>query len=167
MWAKNLLKNSWSYMGTLEIENISFELRKINAIKISGQSEESKKNISEKKLKEKSMPAEIKFAFEQKQDKGKINLYALYTIPSHAEYDLEIDAEFKGLIFLKEPFDIEKEQKDSPIMNEFIRKKVLPKITNEMDKVLFPIFKNMNVKYECLFKKPREDIGESKNNTQK
>lgn len=153
-------------MGTLEIDNFSFELRKINAIKISRQPEESKENISEeKRSKEKSFPAEIKVAFEQKQDKGEINLYALFTIPSHAEYDLEIDAEFKGLISLKEPFDIQKEEEDSPIIEEFLRKKVLPKITKEMDKVLFPIFRNMNVKYECLFKKPSEDIRESKNNT--
>jgi len=148
-------------MEAVEIDNFSFELRKINAIKIGQRSEESKENIS----KEKSVPAEIRVAFEQKQDKEKIKLYAYYKIPSIAEYDLEIDAEFNGLISLKQPFDLEKEEKGSPIVDEFIRKKIMPKISKEMDRILLPIFRNMNVKYEHLVKKSGDESIESKDNT--
>jgi hypothetical protein len=153
-------------MGTLEIDNLSFELRKINAIKIRRQPEESEENISEEKQsKEESFPAEIRVGIRQKKDKRKVELYALYTIPSLTEYNLEIDAEFNGLITLKEPFDTEKEDEDSPLIKEFIEKKILPKITREIDKALLPIFRNMNVKYECIAKKSSEDISETKNNT--
>lgn len=148
-------------MVALEIENFIFELRKINAIKIGQQQEELKENTSE----EMSNPVEIKAAFEQKQDKEKIKLYVSYSIPSIAEYDFEIDAEFNGLISLKEPFDLKKEYKDSPIVDEFIRKKILPKISKEVDRILFPIFKNMNVKYEQLIKKSDEEYIESKDNS--
>jgi len=153
-------------MGTLEIDNLRFELRKINAIKIRLQPEESEENISEeKKSKEESFPAEIKVGIRQKQDKRKIEIYAFYTIPSLAEYNLEIDAEFNGLISLKEPFNTENEEEDSPLIKEFIEKKIIPKITREIDKALLPIFRNMNVKYECLAKKSSEDISENKDNT--
>jgi len=81
-------------MITLEIENFDFELRKINAIKISRQKEESKEHISEKKSDETSDHVEIKAAFVQKQDMEEIMLYVSYKIPSFAEYDFEIDAEF-------------------------------------------------------------------------
>lgn len=146
-------------MGSLEIDDFSFELRKINAIKTGCQMKKSKEIEHNEKIKD-SLPSEMSIAFKQKQDKKKIDISSYYRIPSISEFDLEIDAEFVGLISLKEPFDIEKEEEDSTLMKELIEGKILPKVTKEMDKALLPIFRNMNIKYESLVKKSEEDSRE-------
>lgn len=144
-------------MGILEINDLNFELRKINVIKLGRRQEEPNEDISEESEESEEFPAEIKLGVKQKKDKKNIELYALYTIPSIANFDLEIDAEFKGFVSLKEPLDIDTNEEDSHVLKEFIQKNIMPKITKEIDKALFPIFKSMNVKYECLAKKSSED----------
>jgi len=146
-------------MESLEIDEFSFELRKINAIKTGCQIKKNEEKEHDEDVK-KSIPSEMSIAFKQKQDKNKIEISSYYRIPSIAEYDLEIDAEFTGLISLKEPFDIEKEEEDSTLMKELIEGKILPKVTKEMDKALLPIFRNMNIKYESLLNKSDEDSRE-------
>ncbi|KAB2947809.1 MAG: hypothetical protein MPEBLZ_04333 [Candidatus Methanoperedens nitroreducens] len=143
-------------MESLEIDDFSFGLRKINAIKTDFQMKKSEEKEHDENVK-KSLPSEMSIAFKQKQDKNKIEISSYYRIPSIAEYDLEIDAEFTGLISLKEPFDIEKEDEDSTLMKELIEGKILPKLTKEMDKALNPIFRTMNIKYKSLFNKSEED----------
>lgn len=129
-----------------ELDDFSFELRKINAIKINRQKEKSKEgNASEEND---SHPAEISVSIKQDQDKKKIDLYVYYKTPLIAETMVEVDADFFGVIHLKEPFDIENDENDSPIMDKFTKESILPRVAKGIDKTLLPIFKNMNAKYK-------------------
>lgn len=129
-----------------ELDDFSFELRKINAIKINRQTEKSNEdNTSEEND---SPPADISVSIKQNQDKKKIYLYVFYKTPLIAETIVEVDADFFGTIILKEPYDIENDGKDSSIMNEFTKKSILPRVAKGIDKTLVPIFKNMNARYK-------------------
>lgn len=154
----------------LKIEGFSFELRKINAIKIHCQkkeSTESDKNISEED-KSKGLLHEIGIHLKQKdKGDGKIQLNVLYRVPSIADAGIEIDAEFIGSISLNEPIDIKskEEVEKSPQFREFTDKILLPKILKELDKMLSPLYYNMNVKYESMSQKTNGDACEVENHS--
>lgn len=129
-----------------ELDDFSFELRKINAIKINRQTEKSKEdNAAEEND---SHPADISVSIKQDQDKKKIDLYVYYKTPLIAETIVEVDADFFGTILLKEPYDIENDGRDSSTMSEFTKESILPRVAKGIDKTLIPIFKNMNAKYK-------------------
>lgn len=149
----------------IEIDTFNFELRKIIAIKNKNNNKNSNRVNKQKKSEKNSFPSEINVFFKQKKDKNTLEFSAFYKIPSILEYGLEIDAEFIGTILLKESFDIDKEKKDSSIFKDFLNSKVFPKIFKDMDNILSPIFKNMNVKYNSIAKEIEKDLCEFENNT--
>lgn len=145
----------------LKIEGFSFELRKINAMKIHCQnkeSTESDKNTSEDKPKRPLHEVGIHLKQKDKDD-GKIQLNVLYRVPSIAEAGIEIDAEFIGSISLNETIDIKskEEVEKSPQFREFADKILVPKILKELDNMLSPLYYSMNVKYESMSQKTNED----------
>lgn len=151
----------------LEMEDFSFHLRKINAIKIHHEKDKPKKEVSKKK-KTKRLLQEVAIHLKQKeiqeQDK-KLELRVDYRIPSISKSDVEIDAEFIGSISLNEPLEIEDEEdlEKSPRFKEFLDKILAPKIFKELDKILSPLFNSMNVEYESMSQKIKEGTCESEN----
>lgn len=147
-------------MESYEIENIILELRKISAIKINRiQKKDTEENISEKTQDEdESSPSEISIAIKQGQDKKKIELFTTYRIPSIADFELEMDAEFVGFVSLKQALEIEniEIEKNPSILIELMKKDIFPKVFMELDKILLPIFQSMGVKYEKLVEKTGE-----------
>lgn len=144
-------------MEHYEINEFKLELRKINAIKIdclqkkSTEEKVSKKTESEKE--KETCPSNISIALKQEKDIEKIELFVYYRIPSITNFNLEIDAEFYGLISLNESIDIDKIDADSTRFKDFMENVIVPKVKKELDKNLIPVFRSMNVKYDSLFEK--------------
>ena len=148
-----------------ELDDFSFELRKINAIKINRRMEKSKTgDVSEEND---THPAEISVSIKQQQDKKKIDLYVYYKTPLIAEAEVEVDADFMGVAYLKEPFDIEEDKKLSLIMDIFINESIMPRVAKGLDKTLLQIFKNMGVKYKSHTEKAGGDSTGTKTDTKK
>lgn len=146
-------------MKHYEINEFKLELRKISAMKIDClQKETTEESVSKKTESEKeTCPSNISIGLKQEKDMEKIELFVYYKIPSISDFNLEIDAEFYGLISLNEPLDIENIDDDSALFKEFMKNVIIPKVNKELDKKLLPVFRSMNVKYDSLFKKSGED----------
>lgn len=137
-------------MDTIEIENISFELRKINAIKIRKITRnDSNEKMNDEKSNEPHYKHNLTVDLTQSSDnKKKFEVFLFYRIPSIQEYDILIDAEFFAEILLKEPFDLEAISEDEDEDNfSNLADKFMPRLFKEIDKILSPIFKSMNAKY--------------------
>lgn len=151
----------------LEIEDFSFHLRKINAIKISHQKDKLKKEVFKEK-KTKRLLQEVAIHLKKKEIKEQDKILELrvdYRVPSISKSGIEIDAEFIGLISLNEPLEIEGEEDiiKSPQFQAFLDKILAPKIFKELDKILSSLFNSMNVEYEFMCQKIKEDTCEIKN----
>lgn len=139
-------------MDTIEIENIIFELRKINAIKMRKLSEnDSDETLNDENPNETPIKYSLSVDLRQSENKKKIEAFLFYRIPSIQDFDIVIDAEFFAEIFLKELFDLDsfpenEEEKDEHNFSNFTDK-FMPKLLKEIDKTLNPIFKSMNAKY--------------------
>lgn len=146
----------------LEMEDFSLQLRKINAIKIYHEKDESKIEVS-KEEKTKRLLHEVGIHIKKKdiQDK-KLQLKVIYRVPSASESNVEIDAEFIGSISLNEPLDNKGEEdfEKSPRFKEFLDKILTPKIFKELDNILSPLYNSMNVEYQSMYKKIGEDACE-------
>lgn len=137
-------------MDTIEIENISFELRKINAIKIRKITQnDSNEKMSDEKSNERHFKHNLNVDLTQSSDnKKKFEAFLFYRIPPIQEYDILIDAEFFAEILLKESFDLEaipEDEEDDNFSN--FADMFMPRLLKEIDKILNPIFKSMNAKY--------------------
>lgn len=144
-------------MDSIEVEEINFELRKINAIKIKNRKttgSEDEKNTDEKNADENSFQSKLNVAIRQENDLNVIEVFLYYRIPSVMDFELEIDAEFYARVTLNETFDLEtlsgeeEEEQFSDFSATF-----MPKLLKEIDKSLLPIFKSMNVKFTPLASK--------------
>lgn len=135
------------------IENISFELRRINAVKIKKITQnDSNEKISDENSDETQYKHTLNVDLSQSsENKKKFQVFLFYRIPSIQEYDILIDAEFFAKIILKEPFDLGTipEDEEEEIFSDFTDM-FMPKIFKEIDKILNPLFKSMNAKYSPI-----------------
>jgi len=139
-------------MDTIEIENIAFELRKINAIKMRKLSEnDSDETLNDENPNETPIKYSLSVELRQSENKNKIEAFLFYRISSIQNFDILIDAEFFAEIFLKEIFDLDSFPEDDEENDEYnflnFTDKFMPNVLKEIDKILNPIFKSMNVKY--------------------
>lgn len=139
-------------MDTIEIENIAFELRKINAIKMRKLSEnDSDETLNDENPNETPIKYSLSVELRQSENKNKIEAFLFYRISSIQNFDILIDAEFFAEIFLKEIFDLDSFPEDDEEKDEYnflnFTDKFMPNVLKEIDKILNPIFKSMNVKY--------------------
>lgn len=139
-------------MDTIEIENIAFELRKINAIKMRKLSEnDSDETLNDENPNETPIKYSLSVELRQSENKNKIEAFLFYRISSIQNFDILIDAEFFAEIFLKEIFDLDSFPEDDEEKDKYnflnFTDKFMPNVLKEIDKILNPIFKSMNVKY--------------------
>lgn len=151
----------------LKMEDFSLELRKINAIKIQHQQDDSIKNVLDYE-KSKKLLHEIGVHLRQKdKEDKKLQLYVIYRVPSISELDVEIDAEFIGSISLNEPIDIENKEdsEQSHVIKQFTDEVLLPKIVKELDRMLSPLYNSMRIEYKFMSLKKEGDVCEIENHS--
>lgn len=144
----------WSdIMEELVIKNINIELRKINATKrrLPKKPTFEVNKLDEEDIEEFGSSIEITLGLKQKSDKTISNFVMQYTIPSYLDLDLEITADFAGMIYFEKPFDFElhsdeKEKKDK------LAETAIPMIMKEVDTILKPIYDVMNLQYVPILK---------------
>ncbi|MCD4670095.1 MAG: hypothetical protein K8S14_06590 [Actinomycetia bacterium] len=138
-------------MESIQIKNSEIILRKINAIKRINKSENNNnKKLADDNSDEVSYQHNLNVDLRQPDDKKIIEVILIYRIPSIQNFELEMDAEFIGTIFLKEPCDISTIFKEDVNGNEnvsILADKFMPFILKEIDKNLIPIFKSFDVNY--------------------
>jgi hypothetical protein len=141
-------------MTILKVEHVKLFLKKINAINIKKSSDTfNDKSIEESKSEKKEIDVEVNVAFRQKENKDKCIVFISYKIPSISEFDLEIDAEFVGEAYFKEPFDFENLSDEDERVKADFPQVLLPNMLKEVDKILKPIFHSMGAEYEDVSKK--------------
>lgn len=121
----------------LTMESLNIELRKLVAIKF---------DCRDTLIREYYSPS-INISINQKQDKYKIDIYSFYSIN---DIDINIEMEFIGVIYLKEPYDVTIEGRDSPLIKEFIENNILPRMTEEINNILLTLSIKMNIKIKEL-----------------
>lgn len=141
-------------MESIQIKKIEMILRKINAIKEINNNLENNddKKLADDNSDEVSYQHSLNVELRQPDDKKIIEVLLFYRIPSIQNFELEMDAEFFGTIFLKEPCDVSTIFKDDgdELGNEnfsILTDKFMPFMLKEIDKNLIPIFKSFDVNY--------------------
>lgn len=145
-------------VNKISVESIDIELRKIKATKL-------KRNVGlgfkinemdEEDIEDFKTSVNSQIAFNQKSDKTNSNFVVKYRIPSFLDLDLEIDAEFAGKIYFKEPFDF-KPLSESEKASEEASDYLIPYIMKNVDGILKPIFESMNLQYISIITNVESD----------
>ena len=141
-------------MEPIQIKKMEMILRKINAIKTIDDKLQSSNNtkLADDNPDEDSYQHSLTVELRQSDDNKIIEVILFYRIPSIQNFEFEMDAEFFGTIFLKEPYDIHAIFKENEVDTENkdfsnLTDKFMPFMLKEIDKILIPLLKSFDVNY--------------------
>lgn len=130
------------------IENVHLTLKKIDAIYVGGNKVTNQDSGDESK--KDSINVHLNTGFKQNDDKKKIDFFVMYKVPSVESHNIVVDAEFVGLVTLKEPFDLDTLPEETEFSSNSVTTELVPPIFKEVNKILMPLFKSMGVEYNPL-----------------
>ncbi|HJH28303.1 MAG TPA: hypothetical protein C5S51_01195 [Methanosarcinaceae archaeon] len=132
----------------MKIENVHLTLKKIDAIYV-GENKVTDQDSGDES-KNDSINVHLNTGFKQNDDKKKIEFFVMYKVPSIESNNIVVDAEFMGLVTLKESFDLDTLPEESESSSNTVTTELVPPIFKEVNKILMPLFKSMGVKYNPL-----------------
>lgn len=132
----------------MKIENVHLNLKKIDAIYI-GENKITNEG-SDNDSKKDSINVHLNTGFRQNENKKEIEFFVMYKVPSVENHNIVVDAEFVGLVTLKEPFDLDALPEETDSSSNSGANELVPPIFKEVNKILMPLFKSMGVKYNPL-----------------
>ena len=109
-----------------------------------------KNKVTDKDSGDESINVHLNTGFKQNDDKKKIEFFVMYKVPSIESNNIVIDAEFMGLITLKESFDLDALSEETESSSNTVTTELVPPIFKEVNNILMPLFKSMGVKYNPL-----------------
>ena len=132
----------------MKIENVHLTLKKIDAIYV-GENKVIDQDSGDES-KNDSINVHLNTGFKQNDDKKKIEFFIMYKVPSIESNNIVVDAEFTGLVTLKESFDLDELLEDTESSSNTVTTELVPPIFKEVNEILMPLFKSMGVKYNPL-----------------
>lgn len=128
----------------MKIENVHLTLKKIDAIYV------GENKVTDQDSGDESINVHLNTGFKQNDDKKKIEFFVMYKVPSIESNNIVVDAEFMGLVTLKESFDLDALPEETESSSNTVTTELVPPIFKEVNKILMPLFKSMGVKYNPL-----------------